>query len=228
LEEKDREFFCAQQVEQLYSLAPIEIISSLVNGLILTYIQWNVISHNVLLDWLSALVLLNGLWNLLWYQFRNASRRPLDTYRWSRRFIGGTLASGILIFPASSLPHQIFPVFVSGVWLQGGTIVNAAQQGAFLAYSLPTITPLLVRFFFLGDKFHMAMVGMSLLFVLLIDTRTYGFREVDQTENKTHQELYDTSAVPFFRFQARSQNRKNTRVRHTQKRSNRFYISGAN
>lgn len=175
LEEKDRELLYAQQVEQLYSLAPIGIIASLVNGTILTYIQWNVISHGALLAWLSALALLNGLWSVLWYQFRNASRRPLDSYRWGRRFIGGTLASGVLwgatgvvLFPESSISHQIFLVFVLGGMIAGGAAVYAALQGAFLAYSLPTITPLLVRFFVLGDEFHMAMGGMSLLFVSLM------------------------------------------------------------
>jgi PAS domain S-box-containing protein len=44
----------------------------------------------------------------------------------------------------------------------------AALQGAFLAYSLPTATPLLVRFFVLGDELHLAMGGMSLLFVALM------------------------------------------------------------
>ena len=52
--------------------------------------------------------------------------------------------------------------------IAGGTAVYAALQGAFLAYSLPTITPLLVRFFVMGDELHMAMGGMSLLFVSLM------------------------------------------------------------
>ena len=175
MEEKDRELLYAQQVEQLYSLAPIGIIASLVNGTILTYIQWTVVSHNVLLAWLSALVLLNGLWSVLCYQFRNASRRPLDSYFWSRKFIGGTLASGVLwgatgvvLFPESSISHQIFLAFVLGGMIAGAAAVYAALQGAFLAYSLPTITPLLVRFFVLGDEFHVAMGSMSLLFVSLM------------------------------------------------------------
>ena len=95
LEEKESDLLYVQQVEQLYSLAPVGIIASLVNGPILTYIQWNVISHGVLLAWLSALVLFNGLWSVLWYQFQKASRGLLDSHRWSRRFIGGTLASGL-------------------------------------------------------------------------------------------------------------------------------------
>ena len=175
LEEKESDLLYVQQVEQLYSLAPVGIIASLVNGPILTYIQWNVISHGVLLAWLSALVLLNGLWSVLWYQFQKASRGPLDSHRWSRRFLGGTLASGLIwgatgvvLFPESSIPHQIFLAFVLGGMIAGGTAVYAALQGAFLAYSLPTITPLLVRFFVMGDELHMAMGGMSLLFVSLM------------------------------------------------------------
>jgi len=175
LEVKDRELLYAQQVEQLYSLAPVGIIASIVNGPVLIYIQWNVISHAVLLSWLFALVLLNGLLSVLWYQFRNASRRPMDSHRWSRSFIGGTFASGVLwgatgvvLFPESSIPHQIFLAFVLGGMIAGGTAVYAALQGAFLAYSLPTVTPLLVRFFVLGDELHLAMGGMSLLFVALM------------------------------------------------------------
>ncbi|MDH5563198.1 MAG: PAS domain S-box protein [Nitrospirota bacterium] len=175
MEVKDRELLYAQQVEQLYSLAPVGIIASIVNGPVLIYIQWNVISHAVLLSWLFALVLLNGLLSVLWYQFRNASRRPMDSHRWSRSFIGGTFASGVLwgatgvvLFPESSIPHQIFLAFVLGGMIAGGTAVYAALQGAFLAYSLPTVTPLLVRFFVLGDELHLAMGGMSLLFVALM------------------------------------------------------------
>ncbi|UCH91542.1 MAG: PAS domain S-box protein, partial [Nitrospirota bacterium] len=175
LDKKEIELLYGQQVEQLYSLAPVGIIASLVNGPILTYIQWNVVSHGVLLAWLSTLVLLNGLWRVLWYQFKKASRGPLDSHCWGRRFIGGTLASGFLwgatavvSFPENSILHQIFLAFVLGGMIAGGTAVYAALQGAFLAYSLPTVTPLLVWFFVLGDELHLAMGGMSLLFVALM------------------------------------------------------------
>ena len=175
LDDQERDLLSAQQVEQLYALAPVGIIASLVKGSILTFIQWNVISHGLLLTWLSGLIVLNGAWSLLWYQFRNASRSPQDSNRWSRRFLGGTLASGVLwggtgvlLFPESSIPHQIFLAFVLGGMIAGGTAVYAALQGAFLAYALPTVTPLLVRFFVLGDELHVAMGAMGLLFVALM------------------------------------------------------------
>lgn len=175
LDEHERDLLYAKQVEQLYALAPVGIIASLVNGSILTFIQWNVISHGTLLIWFSGLIVLNGAWSLLWYQFKNTSPNPQDSPRWSRRFLVGTLASGILwgttgilLFPESSIPHQIFLTFVIGGMIAGATAVYAAFQGAFLAYSLPTATPLLFRFFVQGDEQHMAMGTMGLLFVAMM------------------------------------------------------------
>ncbi|WNM60067.1 sensor histidine kinase [Candidatus Nitrospira allomarina] len=175
LAKHEHDLLYGQQIKQLYALAPVGIIASLVNGSILTVIQWNVISHGLLLTWFASLVLLNGVWALLWYQFSHASRHPQDSHRWGRSFLGGTLASGILwgatgvvLFPESSIPHQIFLAFVLGGMIAGATAVYAALQGAFLAYALPTITPLLVRFLVLGDKQHMAMGGMCLLFVTMM------------------------------------------------------------
>ncbi len=175
LDKPERELLYAQQIEQLYALAPVGIIASLVNGSILTVIQWNVISHGVLLTWLSCLFVLNGTWILLWYQFSHASRNPQDPHRWGPRFLVGTFASGVLwgatgavFFSESSIPHQIFLAFVLGGMIAGATTVYAALEGAFLAYTLPTITPLLVQFFVLDDEYHMAMGGMSLLFVAMM------------------------------------------------------------
>ncbi|MEX2493220.1 MAG: PAS domain-containing sensor histidine kinase [Nitrospirales bacterium] len=175
LDEQERDLLYAKQVEQLYALAPVGIIASLVNGSILTVIQWNVTAHGLLLSWLSALILLNGAWTLLWYQFRHVSRHPQDSHRWGRRFLGGTLASGVLwgatgalLFPESSIPHQIFLAFVLGGMVAGATAVYAAMQGAFLAFSIPTSTPLLIRFLVLGDELHYAMGGLGLLFLLLM------------------------------------------------------------
>ena len=175
LAKHEHDLLYGQQIEQLYALAPVGIIASLVNGSILTGIQWNVISHDLLLTWLTGLFLLNGAWTLLWYQFRNASRHPQDSHRWGRRFLGGTLASGILwgasgvvLFPESSIPHQIFLAFVLGGMIAGATAVHAPLQGAFLAYALPAISPLIIQFFLLNEERHMAMGGMCLLFLTMM------------------------------------------------------------
>lgn len=174
------------QVQQLYALAPVGIIASLINGPILVFIQWNLISHKVLLVWLGALIALNVLWIVLYVQFQQASRGPWSAGVWRYVFIGGTLASGIiwgatgvLSFPEHSIAHQIFLAFVLGGMIAGATAVYAALQEAFFAYSLPTITPLLVRFFVLNDELHLAMGGMGLLFIgLMCVTMRYNHTQI--------------------------------------------------
>ncbi|MDT3779112.1 PAS domain S-box protein [Nitrospira sp. MA-1] len=175
MDEYERDLLYAKQVEQLYALAPVGIIASLVNGSILTFIQWNVIAHGILLTWFSCLIVLNGAWSLLWYQFRQASQNTQDSHRWGRRFLGGTFASGLLwgttgviLFPENSIPHQVFLAFVLGGMIAGATAVYAALEGAFLAYTLPTSIPLLVRFFVLNEEQQMAMGAMGLLFVAMM------------------------------------------------------------
>ncbi len=52
--------------------------------------------------------------------------------------------------------------------IAGATAVYAPLQGAFLAYALPAITPLIVQFFLLNEERHMAMGGMCLLFLTMM------------------------------------------------------------
>jgi hypothetical protein len=91
LEEKESDLLYAKQVEQLYALAPVGIMASVVNGPMLVFVQWNVISPGVLFTWLSALLLMNGLWIFLCDQFRKAPRNLLDSHRWVLDFFGGPL-----------------------------------------------------------------------------------------------------------------------------------------
>jgi hypothetical protein len=175
LEEKESDLLYAKQVEQLYALAPVGIMASVVNGPMLVFVQWTVISHGVLFTWLSALLLMNGLWIFLCDQFRKAPRNLLDSHRWGSRFLWGTFASGVIwgiaglvAFPESSIPHKVFIAFVLGGMIAGGTAVYAALQEALLAFTVPAVTPLLVRFFVPGDELHMAIGSMSLLFVALM------------------------------------------------------------
>ena len=175
LDEKESHLSLSQ-AKQLYALAPVGIIASLINGPILTFIQWNRIPHEVLLSWLFALIVVNGLWIVLWYQFQQAlSQGPIHPRCWINFFIAGTFSSGciwgitgVVSFPELSIPHQIFLAFVLGGMIAGATAVYAALPEAFLAFTLPTMTPILIRFFATGDKLHLAMGGMGMLYVGLM------------------------------------------------------------
>jgi hypothetical protein len=98
-----------------------------------------------------------------------------DVGRWGTRFIIGLALSGIIwgsagifLFPVESIIHQAFLAFVLGGMAIGAAGAFSVVIPAFLAYALPSLIPLIVRFLAAGDEMHLAMGGMSLLFVILI------------------------------------------------------------
>jgi PAS domain S-box-containing protein len=91
------------------------------------------------------------------------------------RFIVGSALSGmawgssaILLFPIDSLAHQTFLVFVLGGMVAGTAAAFSSVMKAFLAYSVPALSPIIVRFALLADEFHLAMGGMALLFGIMM------------------------------------------------------------
>lgn len=122
----ERQRLHAEQVEQLFSLWHVGFIATLVNISILTIVQWNVISHSVLLTWFSALVLITLLRDGLLFRYRPTPIPPDESRRWSVWFIGSIAILGIawgsaavFLFPEESLPHQIFLAFVLGGMMAG-------------------------------------------------------------------------------------------------------------
>ncbi len=165
----------ADQVRQLHENAPLGMIATVVNAAALAYILRDVVSPQPLALWLAGLLLVTVLRCFLVYRFR---RRPLsssETVRWSPSFIAGMAlsglawgAAGVFLLPAGSLTHQVFIAFALGGMVAGAAGTFSAIRSAYLAYSIPTLAPLIIRFFAFGDEIHVTMGGMTLLFALLI------------------------------------------------------------
>jgi PAS domain S-box-containing protein len=160
-----------QQVAHLYALAPVGIIASLINGPLLAFILRKVIATDLLLGWLGCLIVVNALWCVLVAKYRRRPPTATDLSTWWIWFLGGNAASGVVwggagffLYPITSVPHEIFLAFVVGGMIAGSTAVHAARQEAFLAYSVLTVLPLLIRLFAQGDELHGTMGLMALLF----------------------------------------------------------------
>jgi hypothetical protein len=55
----------------------------------------------------------------------------------------------------------------------GAVAAFSVVRTALLAFSVPVLTPLIIRFFSLGDEIHVAMGGMTLLFAVLIHVMAF-------------------------------------------------------
>ena len=164
-----------QQVHQLYTLALYGILGSLINGAILVGLLWTIVPSYFLALWSTGLLIINGLWGLLLYRYHQKKHPETKLHQWINWFLIGNLTSGclwgiggIILYPSTSIGHEVFLTFVFGGMVAGSTAIYASYFPAFLAFSLPTATPLILLFFSRGDSMHISMGVMGLLFVMIM------------------------------------------------------------
>ncbi|MEW6543393.1 MAG: PAS domain S-box protein [Nitrospirota bacterium] len=165
----------AEQIRLLYLNAPFGLIAIVVNSLILTVIQWPVVTTTALLGWLAyTLALASGRF-LLVRRFRRRQPAPSAMSRWGRLFVAGAALSGLgwgstalFLFPEHSIAHQVFLSFVLAGMTAGAVTTLSPVREAFLSFAIPTLVPLALRFLAQGDPLGYAMGGMVALFTVIM------------------------------------------------------------
>ena len=166
----------AEQVKQLYTVAPFGIAATILNSVIIFFVLKNVMPQAILFIWLAAIVVISILRIALAVQFRRTEFQQATARAGGNRFMVGLTLSGIAwgslgFFPFSggvSLAHQVFIAFVLGGMAAGAATTFSVSKEGYLAYSIPALAPLAVRFFFVYDIFHLAMGAMLSLYGLLL------------------------------------------------------------
>jgi PAS domain S-box-containing protein len=170
---KDRLY--AELVGQLYRHAPIGIAATLINSLILVGVQYRVIATPVLVTWFSVIAVTTLVRYGLVYRFQRSSTQERVPRRFCAQLMVGLGVSGVLwgsagffLFPTDSIAHQVFLAFVLGGMVAGAAGTFAIVLTAFFVFSVPTLLPLMIRLFMLGDQIHLAMGAMLLLFWIMM------------------------------------------------------------
>ncbi|HNL89466.1 MAG TPA: PAS domain S-box protein [Nitrospira sp.] len=164
-----------QRVTLLYEGMPAALAAGLGCALALVVVDWQVLPQNWLLAWLTYHMILSTGRYLLVRSFRATKPTTSTSQRWHRAFLTGTTlaglgwgASALILFPESSPTHQVFLAFVLAGVSAGASSTLAARFDAFLSFALPTLTPLILRFFFLNHEHALPMAICTLLFSLLM------------------------------------------------------------
>jgi signal transduction histidine kinase len=163
-----------EQVKQLYALAPLGFVATLVNSVIVFLVMKDATPLPVVSIWLAIILVITALRCVLVARFRRADLDRQNAATWSRRFTATVLLVGvawgsIAAFPFSfSLAHQVFLAFVLGGMAAGASSTFSKVRHGFAAFSIPALAPLALHFFLIPDPFHHAMGAMTLLFLLLL------------------------------------------------------------
>src|SRR6185436_17153117 len=109
---------------------------------------------------------------MLVWRYRQATLRGTLARQWRTWFLIGAVsaggawgASGILLFPAQSLPHQLLLAFIIGGMAIGAIASLAMVRAAYIGFILPLTLPVACRFFLQGGDDSLMMGSLSLIFV---------------------------------------------------------------
>jgi diguanylate cyclase (GGDEF)-like protein/PAS domain S-box-containing protein len=162
-------------IRLLYEQAPMALVISGINALVLVAMAWGVIDTRLLLAWLLALLttLAHRLVGI--HHFRRA--RPDDSQLevWATRYARGALLGGLLwglatimLIASQDIVLQAFSAFLMGGMAAAAAITNVALLSAYFSFVLPMMLPMPVMFALQADRLHLAMAVLSVLFILLI------------------------------------------------------------
>jgi len=162
----------AEQTRLLYAQAPIAFVISVVNATILALFLRPEVPAPALLTWWMSLIGVYLTRLALVWRYRRAAPSVTQDRRWRTRFLIGAVSagcawgvSGILLFPAHSLPHQVFLTFVIGGMGIGAITSTAAVKQVYWGFILPLTLPLICRFFLQEGELFFAMGLLGLIFV---------------------------------------------------------------
>jgi len=159
------------------------IPASIVVAAVMSYVQWPLIDHSVVVAWLVAVVsinLLRGTLALIYFRTRDKSGTD---ERWLYAFTAGTALAGAvwglgawMLYPPDAVAHQAFlGVLVAGLTAGAVTSLSASVSAAFAFLSL-SLTPLAVRFLSSDQD---VIFALGLLTILFLGVTAIGARRMN-------------------------------------------------
>jgi diguanylate cyclase (GGDEF)-like protein/PAS domain S-box-containing protein len=178
----------AEQVKLLYESAPLAYSVTLINGAILAYVLREHIALGALLGWYGSLSLVTVLRGLMVWRYARIRPGPDESRFWNIAYlIGAGLAGSIwgaaaaVLFPIESIAHQVFVAFVVGGMSAGGISVLAPRIEVCMAFLVPALLPLAIRFMTLATTLQRAMGIMILIFLAGIMLSAWNFHRTIRT-----------------------------------------------
>ncbi|HEY5649739.1 MAG TPA: GAF domain-containing protein, partial [Nitrospiria bacterium] len=179
------------RLDLVFKNLPLALGISLLTGFLSVALFWEAAPRQGLLIWFSSL----GLISLYRYQMLRAYRKLEGLEKnldfWEARYTLGAALAGIawgglafLLFRGEPIVFQVFASFILGGMVIGSVVINGPLIRAFLAFTIPTVLPILVRFFLVGETVYSLMGVMTLVFSGTMIGAAFQFRAVFERSMK--------------------------------------------
>src|SRR6185295_15386473 len=165
-----RAFVRAEQVRTLYGQSLPVLSANVVNAAIISTALWSSGPRPLLAAFTALMALMTAARIELRRRYWKARPGPVDAQLWGNRFVMGSATAGLLwgaaggLFFGGSAISKILIPFVIGGMGAGAAGTLACYLPAFIAYLVPSLIPLIVRSFLLGDHLHVAMGCMIVVY----------------------------------------------------------------
>jgi PAS domain S-box-containing protein len=163
----------AEQVRGLYVRAALPFLTNVLNSSVLAYVVYTPGAGTRIGAWLAGFFVLTGVRTASLAAYRKAAPTGADALRWGWYFTAGSGISGVLwgssafvLYPPGGVVIQAVILLVLGGMTAGAAASTATFFPAFVAFVVPAITPMTVRFFLEGDRVHVALAGMAAVFAV--------------------------------------------------------------
>lgn len=168
----------AELVRTLYRQPVWLLLINPFNSAVVGGVLWQSVSpglHAPIVAWVVASLLVAGVRGLLRKRYVSVARAPADAPRWARRFtavvaLAGLLwgAGGAIFYDAHAGVSQLIMLFAIGGMVAGAAGTLAYHRPAFLAYATTAILPVAVRIMAVGDRMHVAMGLLGIVYGLAL------------------------------------------------------------
>jgi signal transduction histidine kinase/CheY-like chemotaxis protein len=166
---RTRETVRSEEIRALFERGAPVLVANLLVATVVVVTLWNEISRQQLVAWLSAIAALSSLRALLQRGYSRERPGEAELDAWGRRFVLGSTTSGLLwgvagwvFFTPQSGMAQSLLTFAIGGMLAAAAGTLACHLPAFYGYFGCALVPLTVRTFMVGDRIHLG-VGFMLL-----------------------------------------------------------------
>jgi hypothetical protein len=123
----------AAQVRSSFEHLPLTLTASVINSLLLGFVEASVVPPPIVASWISLVIALSALRAGLWYAHRRTHVGVLRKVGWATLATTGTLISGVLwgstplLFAPLDEAHLLFLAFVLAGMSAGAATVHAAH-----------------------------------------------------------------------------------------------------